>query len=988
MISFPRSLFLALLSSSLHADNLAQNLASWHTDRAGTYARIFETDLAETNGSSVTTWSRGQGIQAEPTYAGVHEVSYDNSSIYIRTTGLGTHIMGPWYLNEARTNLFPNYPANQAIIYQIPRDPGAPPATKTNTTLGRIGLFVDGVSMFDSRDAFSYDTSAGRDDSPNAAAGVDGDEVWNRDAFINESVTFDAANAHQARSNYHYHANPPALRYQLGDSVDYDPATNTYTENFNGSHSPILAWVDDGYPLYGPYGYADPSDATSEVRLIVSGFQKRSITTRETLPANAARDQGRALALPANIHGPAVSTQFPIGHYLEDYEYLGDLGQTLGVDFDLDEQNGRFCVTPEFPEGTFAYFVSIEEDGTPKFPYNIGRKYHGNPTGGVTQAIPANATIAFEGGPERPLETDLSVAGDEVSIVWSAIEGGSYLVESSPDLDSWQPTTTSQATNDLALTEPIIQDQQFYRASLLDLAPFDDAGFDYQPLAPRAPNNILLVIVDDWGIDFGTLDNPNGFQLPSMPTWNSLADQGVRFTNAYAQPSCSPTRAGILSGRYSFRHGIGTPGGANFPENEISLPEAFANDSSPFALAAFGKWHLGGGDNGPAERGGWAEYRGGVAAGLDDYYDWEKTINGVTTMVTDTYATTDQVNDAVNFIEAQNENPWFCWLAFNAPHSPFHDPPTELLPSNPTGTDNRSRYLKALEAMDTELARLLASVDLTKTNVLLIGDNGTPSNITQDPFMAGRAKGSLYEGGIRVPFIALGPDVRARGTRDDLVHCSDLFSTILDLADVPLPETQIDGRSLRPILTGSGSVEGPVVLETFGNTTNPGRVIRIGDYKLHLYEDGDREFYQVATDISEMNDLLLGTLSAAEQAAFDEIVAFNATLSEMTEGSGTTDATGILSVTPATGTAGESITLTINMDPDKDDPVVPGLNRDIASITLGGVSGTNITRPSRYVAQATFVLPTQLETLAAEVIFTGPQRRTFGLNDAFEVVSP
>ncbi len=283
------SLMVLVATTGVHADPL---LSSWYTEKSGEYARIYEDLAAENAGprAAVTTWNRNQGNQSQPTYGGVHEISHTATDVYVRTTGLGSHIMGPWYLNANQTNLFPNYPANQAVIYRIPKDPGTVPTNKSLTGLGRIGLFVDGVSMFDSRDAFSYDTSAGADDGP--MANLNGDDVWNRDAYINEGVTFDSGNAHQAGSNYHYHANPPALRHLLGDSVDYDPNTNTYTENFNGKHSPIIGWVRDGYPIYGPYGYGDPNDRNSAVRLMVSGFRKRNITVRQTLPAYAARDRG------------------------------------------------------------------------------------------------------------------------------------------------------------------------------------------------------------------------------------------------------------------------------------------------------------------------------------------------------------------------------------------------------------------------------------------------------------------------------------------------------------------------------------------------------------------------------------------------------------------------------------------------------------------------------------------------------------------------
>jgi hypothetical protein len=85
--------------------------------------------------------------------------------------------------------------------------------------------------------------------------------------------------------------------------------------------------------------------------------------------------------------GPNISQFYPLGHYLEDYAYLGDCGKTLGKDFDLDELNGRWCVTPEFPNGTYAYFTTIDANGQPVYPYNMGRRYHGNPAGRLIRAI-------------------------------------------------------------------------------------------------------------------------------------------------------------------------------------------------------------------------------------------------------------------------------------------------------------------------------------------------------------------------------------------------------------------------------------------------------------------------------------------------------------------------------------------------------------------------------------------------------------------------
>ena len=117
-------LFLILLSTlALKAD---PRINSWFTADSGAYARIFETTADETAGNAVTVWDRGQGVQAQSTYAGIHEISSSANWVYLRSTGLASHTMGPWYLNEAKTNLFPNYPANTGVIYRIPRTPNVP----------------------------------------------------------------------------------------------------------------------------------------------------------------------------------------------------------------------------------------------------------------------------------------------------------------------------------------------------------------------------------------------------------------------------------------------------------------------------------------------------------------------------------------------------------------------------------------------------------------------------------------------------------------------------------------------------------------------------------------------------------------------------------------------------------------------------------------------------------------------------------------------
>src|SRR5829696_6170102 len=287
-----------------------------------------------------------------------------------------------------------------------------------------------------------------------------------------------------------------------------------------------------------------------------------------------------------------------------------------------------------------------------------------------------------------------------------------------------------------------------------------------------AGRNILLIIADDYGIDSHSLYNTNAAaSLPPTPNLNALARRGVLFRNAYGQAVCSPSRCAMLTGRYGFRTGVTSPaGGPGAPEiqtNEFTLPEVLAAQSEPpYAAASVGKWHLGGGATGPNINGGWAHFSGSLGGGVQSYTSWTKTVNGVSTSFYTTYATTDNVIDALAWIQQRGTNRWFLWLAFNAGHAPYHKPPTELHSYDPlSGTqaditaNPRPYYEATIEAMDTEIGRLLAQVNTNETTIVFLGDNGTPGRVIQAPYSSSRGKDTLYEGGLRVPFIIAGPDV-------------------------------------------------------------------------------------------------------------------------------------------------------------------------------------------------------------------------------------
>ena len=224
-----------------------------------------------------------------------------------------------------------------------------------------------------------------------------GDGIWIRNAYYGEGQTFDRCLGHQpGNGQYHHHAHPVCLRAQLNDNLITVKPGRTGTQYSEKAapwqHSPIVGWALDGYPVYGPYGFSDPNNASSAVKRIKSGFRLRQITQRVTLPAWAqGHHPNTPLALTANQYGPEVSDTFPLGRYVEDFELVTGVG-------DLDQYNGRFAVTPEFPNGTYAYYTTLDDNGSPAFPYIIGMQYYGNVTGANNAAVPAGAQSYFANG--------------------------------------------------------------------------------------------------------------------------------------------------------------------------------------------------------------------------------------------------------------------------------------------------------------------------------------------------------------------------------------------------------------------------------------------------------------------------------------------------------------------------------------------------------------------------------------------------------------
>jgi arylsulfatase A-like enzyme len=428
--------------------------------------------------------------------------------------------------------------------------------------------------------------------------------------------------------------------------------------------------------------------------------------------------------------------------------------------------------------------------------------------------------------------------------------------------------------------------------------------------AAAGPNNILLIIADDYSTDGLQMFNPvtNGVTFPRMPTVERLARTGLTFRNAYSYPTCSPARCTMLTGRYGFRTGIGyalaNPLGPTLSTNEFTLPEALSKADTNIQHALIGKWHLSFKDPDPNTIGGFSFFSGGILGELSAYDYWPAKIsNGVEILnhwtrdipprhVYTNYATTDNLKDATNWISAQGSKPWFLWLAFNACHKPFHLPPPDLHSyTHLSGTDediatNSRPYYEAMaESLDTCMARLLDFLGpkTSNTTIIFMGDNGTPASVIQAPFTTNQCKGSLYEGGIRIPLIISGPAVTGTNrVTDALVSTVDLYATILEMAGVNLASTLptnlvFDSQSLMPIITNAlyEPVNRFILAENFdGKIPNSvaGRAIRNSRFKLLFFDNGTQEMYDLSLDPWEHTNLLSGRLDRLQQSNYTALV--------------------------------------------------------------------------------------------------------------------
>ena len=343
--------------------------------------------LQNTTGITGSRYAQGSSTLIPMTdSANVQAVYYSANNVYVRTTGVPAYATGPFLDGN------PSITTNQNAIFKFPLNPSANTGNPVATTGGNIGVFINGVALFDYRDGVAWNPTTnalcGGPGNPPCPGGPGGTNSWNRDAVRAERPGFDCAKGHPAMGNYHHHQNPSAFDL---DIVPISTVCNLYDADGlytidSMQHSPLIGFAYDGFPIYGAYGYQNLNGTGPIVRMR-SSYQLRNITTRNTSPTGATVSAG-----------PAVSTTYPLGYFREDYEFIAPTASQTEF---LDAHNGRFCVTPEFPNGTYAYFCTVDSNWNSAYPYVVGPTFYGviaaskvtSITETVTQYIPTTSGI-------------------------------------------------------------------------------------------------------------------------------------------------------------------------------------------------------------------------------------------------------------------------------------------------------------------------------------------------------------------------------------------------------------------------------------------------------------------------------------------------------------------------------------------------------------------------------------------------------------------
>ena len=415
--------------------------------------------------------------------------------------------------------------------------------------------------------------------------------------------------------------------------------------------------------------------------------------------------------------------------------------------------------------------------------------------------------------------------------------------------------------------------------------------------------NVLIIVADDLGY------NDVGFQgskdIPT-PNLDKLAAESVRCTNGYvSHPFCSPTRAGLLTGRYQHRFGhennpmwLPEDTTQGLPIDQITLPQVLKQNG--YTTGHVGKWHLGahpqfhplkrGFDENFSALGGGHVYFADIKAGAE--YTVPLNRNGVDEPF-EGYLTDVFGREASAYVQRHaGGQPWFLYFAFNAPHTPLQAPKPWLDKLSGFADKNRQIYAAMIASLDENVGKVLAQLEATKqrdnTLIFFISDNGGPhlavkgngmTNFTDNSPLRG-AKGAVFEGGIRVPFLVGWPAKLKPGLYEQPVISLDFFATAVALAGGKVPaDRKIDGVNLIPYLIGEN--KGMPHDALFWRSQGPGGnyAARMGSWKYVRIGKQPAELYDLATDVGESKNLaaekpeVLAKLESAVTAWDKELIA-------------------------------------------------------------------------------------------------------------------
>ena len=415
--------------------------------------------------------------------------------------------------------------------------------------------------------------------------------------------------------------------------------------------------------------------------------------------------------------------------------------------------------------------------------------------------------------------------------------------------------------------------------------------FWLQGYAQKAKPNVIFIMVDDLGYkDVGYMGG-TFFETPNI---DALSKEGLVFTNSYAgAANCAPSRACLMTGQNTPRHGIYTvsPSARGnskdrkliptqntnvLAEEEVTLGHLFKN--AGYVTGTFGKWHLG---TDPTKQGFQVNVGGNKRGnpGANGYFS-PYNVGNLENGPKGEHLTDRLTTEAIKFIETNKETPFFLYLPYYSVHTPIEAKPELIKKYKAKQAKNikgiNPAYAAMVETTDSNIGRLLEIVKelglAQNTMVVFTSDNGGIASIaTQLPLRAG--KGSYYEGGIRVPTIIKWPKVVPISTTDTPIVNLDFYATFKDLLGGNFPDKELDGISIMPLIKGKNIPERPlfwhfpIYLQAYNGPkddardtkfrTRPGSVIRLGDWKLHQYfEDNEIELFNLKTDPGERNNVI------------------------------------------------------------------------------------------------------------------------------------